>query len=113
MSNTFLEVVCPHSVGGNKALILTSLSSRRLEHGHWFHGLRECQQTHDFVCEPCIASYPCLVSLPFYTVPTCFHFRFFLLIISSLGLDKAEWLEDIQKGECSLKGFLSVVGEYK
>ena len=24
---------------------------------------------------------------------------------------KAEWLEDIQKGDCSLKGFLSVVGE--
>ena len=31
---------------------------------------------------------------------------------SSLGLHKAEWVvEDIQKGECSLKGFLSVVGE--
>ena len=32
-------------------------------------------------------------------------------LFSSLGLDKAEWVEDIQKGECSLKGFLSVVGE--
>ena len=32
-------------------------------------------------------------------------------IFSSLDLDKAEWVEDIQKGECSLKGFLSVVGE--
>ena len=30
---------------------------------------------------------------------------------SSLGLDKAEWVKDIQKGECSLKGFPSVVGE--
>ena len=30
-------------------------------------------------------------------------------LFSTLGLDKAEWLEDIQKGECSLKGFLSVV----
>ena len=32
-------------------------------------------------------------------------------LFSSLDLDKAEWVEDIQKGECSLKGFLSVVGE--
>ena len=32
-------------------------------------------------------------------------------LFSSLHLDKAEWVEDIQKGECSLKGFLSVVGE--
>ena len=32
-------------------------------------------------------------------------------LLSSLNLDKAEWVEDIQKGECSLKGFLSVVGE--
>ena len=28
-----------------------------------------------------------------------------------LGLDKAEWVEDIQERECSLKGFLPVVGE--
>ena len=28
-----------------------------------------------------------------------------------LGLDKAEWLEDNQTGDWSLKGFLSVVGE--
>ena len=28
-------------------------------------------------------------------------------LFSSLDLDKAEWVEDIQKGECSLKGFLS------
>ena len=27
-------------------------------------------------------------------------------LFSSLGLDKAEWLEDIQKGSCSLKSFL-------
>ena len=32
-------------------------------------------------------------------------------LFSSLDLDKAEWVEDIQKGEWSLKGFLSVVGE--
>ena len=32
-------------------------------------------------------------------------------LFSSLDLDKAEWVEDIQKGECSLKGFLSIVGE--
>ena len=32
-------------------------------------------------------------------------------LFSSLDLDKADWVEDIQKGECSLKGFLSVVGE--
>ena len=32
-------------------------------------------------------------------------------LFSSLDLDKAEWVEYIQKGECSLKGFLSVVGE--
>ena len=30
---------------------------------------------------------------------------------SSLGLDMSEWTQDIQKGECSLKGFLSVIGE--
>ena len=30
---------------------------------------------------------------------------------SSLGLDKAEWLEDIRKGSCSLKSFLGVAGE--
>ena len=30
----------------------------------------------------------------------------------SLGLDnKVEWVKDIQKGRCSSKGFLSVVGE--
>ena len=28
-----------------------------------------------------------------------------------LGLDKAEWLEDIRKGSCSLKSFLGVAGE--
>ena len=27
-------------------------------------------------------------------------------LFSSLGLDKAEWLEDIRKGSCSLKNFL-------
>ena len=32
-------------------------------------------------------------------------------LFSSLGLDKAEWLEDIQKGSCSLKSFLGVAGE--
>ena len=32
-------------------------------------------------------------------------------LFSSLGLDKAEWLEDIRKGSCSLKSFLGVVGE--
>ena len=32
-------------------------------------------------------------------------------LFSSLGLDKAEWLEDIQKGSCSLKRFLGVAGE--
>ena len=26
-------------------------------------------------------------------------------------LDKAEWLHDIQHGDCSLKGFLSIVGD--
>ena len=30
---------------------------------------------------------------------------------ASLGLDKAEWLEDIRKGSCSLKSFLGVAGE--
>ena len=33
------------------------------------------------------------------------------VLFSPLDVDKAEWLEGIQKGECSLKGFLSVVGE--
>ena len=32
-------------------------------------------------------------------------------LFSSLGLDKAEWLEDIRKGICSLKSFLGVAGE--
>ena len=32
-------------------------------------------------------------------------------MFSSLGLDKAEWLEDIRKGSCSLKSFLGVAGE--
>ena len=32
-------------------------------------------------------------------------------LFSSLGLDKAEWLEDIRKGSCSLKSFLGVAGE--
>ena len=32
-------------------------------------------------------------------------------LFSTLGLDKAEWLQDIQSGECSLKVFLSIVGE--
>ena len=32
-------------------------------------------------------------------------------LFSSLGLDKAEWLEDIRKGSCSLKSFLVVAGE--
>ena len=26
-------------------------------------------------------------------------------LFSALGLDKAEWLQDIQTGECSVKGF--------
>ena len=30
---------------------------------------------------------------------------------SSLGVDKTEWVVDIEKGKCSLKGFLSVVGD--
>ena len=32
-------------------------------------------------------------------------------LFSSLGLDKAEWLEDIRKGSCSLKSFLGVERE--
>ena len=32
-------------------------------------------------------------------------------LFSFLGLDKAEWLEDIQEGSCSLKSFLGVAGE--
>ena len=32
-------------------------------------------------------------------------------LFSSLGLDKAEWLEDIRKGSCLLKSFLGVAGE--
>ena len=32
-------------------------------------------------------------------------------LFSSLGLDKAEWLEDIRKGSCSLKSFLGVAVE--
>ena len=32
-------------------------------------------------------------------------------MFSSLGLDKAEWLEYIRKGSCSLKSFLGVAGE--
>ena len=32
-------------------------------------------------------------------------------LFSSLGLDKAEWLEDIREGSCSLKSFLGVAGE--
>ena len=32
-------------------------------------------------------------------------------LFSSLGLDKAEWLEDIRKGSCSLKSFLGVARE--
>ena len=32
-------------------------------------------------------------------------------MFSSLGLDKAEWLEDIRKESCSLKSFLGVAGE--
>ena len=32
-------------------------------------------------------------------------------LFSALGLDKAEWLQDIQTGECSVKGFLSIVGD--
>ena len=32
-------------------------------------------------------------------------------LFSSLGLDKAEWLEDIQKGNCSHRSFLGVAGE--
>ena len=34
-------------------------------------------------------------------------------LFSSIGIDKSEWVEDIQKGEYSLKGFLSVVGDSK
>ena len=32
-------------------------------------------------------------------------------LMISLGLDKAEWLHDIENGDCSLKGFLSIVGD--
>ena len=33
-------------------------------------------------------------------------------LFSSLGLDKAEWLHDIiQNGDCTMKGFLSIVGD--
>ena len=32
-------------------------------------------------------------------------------LFSSLGLDKAEWLEDIRKGSYTLKSFLGVAGE--
>ena len=32
-------------------------------------------------------------------------------LFSSLGLGKAEWLEDIRKGSYSLKSFLGVAGE--
>ena len=32
-------------------------------------------------------------------------------LFSTLSLDKAEWLHDIQNGDCSLKGFLSIVGD--
>ena len=32
-------------------------------------------------------------------------------LLSSLGLDEAEWLQDIHNGDCSLKGFLSIVGD--
>ena len=32
-------------------------------------------------------------------------------LFSSLGLDKAEWLEDFRKGSCSLKSSLDVAGE--
>ena len=32
-------------------------------------------------------------------------------LFSSLGLDKAEWLHDIQNGDCTMKGFLSIVWE--
>ena len=32
-------------------------------------------------------------------------------LFSSLGLDKAEWLHDIPNRDCSLKGFLSIVGD--
>lgn len=32
-------------------------------------------------------------------------------LFSSLGLDKAVWVEDIQKEDCSLQGFPLVVGE--
>ena len=33
------------------------------------------------------------------------------MVVSPSGLNKAEWVEDIQKVGCSLKGFLSVIGE--
>ena len=32
-------------------------------------------------------------------------------LFPALDLDQAEWVENIQKGECSLKGFLYAVGE--
>ena len=32
-------------------------------------------------------------------------------LFSSLGLDKAEWLHDIQNGDCTMNGFLSIVGD--
>ena len=32
-------------------------------------------------------------------------------LFSALGHDKADWLQDIQSGGCSVKGFLSIVGD--
>ena len=32
-------------------------------------------------------------------------------LFSTLDLDKAEWLEDIQNGGCSLRSFMTVVGD--
>ena len=65
----------------------------------------------------CLQSHPWLVSSLF--TPSLYasfwnSLDFFSLVynlFSSLGLDKAEWLEDIRKGSCSLKSFLGVAGE--
>ena len=43
--------------------------------------------------------------------PWCIYDYFCFCFFSLLHLNKSEWVEDIQEGECSLKGFLSVVGE--
>ena len=49
--------------------------------------------------------------LHFSAIHYCILFVSLWLSTISLGLDKAEWLEDIRKGSCSLKSFMGVVGE--